>query len=238
MSHHPPFPEGFILPDDLADLEPWRNCGQCPALVEQRFRTDVKNRLGPGKVVLGEGPCPADLMIVGHIPGPEEDIQGRVQVGLAGRMLDTVLEIAEIDRASVYLTNLISCATPDNRAPTRAEIVNCWPRFAAEVYLVDPLVIVAAGSVATEYILGPGVSVTNNQGELFTVLFQGRETVIPRCVMPMLQPAHLNKQPGIHEWGPVHRTVNHLRTALDSIRRVRAEQQRALQENHVCPSTR
>ena len=57
------------------------------------------------QTVFGEGPADAALMLVGEQPGDQEDIAGRPFVGPAGKVLDRALEAAEIERASVYVTN-------------------------------------------------------------------------------------------------------------------------------------
>src|SRR3954468_4773860 len=59
------------------------------------------------QAVMGEGPRRAELMLVGEQPGDREDIEGHVFVGPAGKMLDRALELAEIDRDTVYLTNAV-----------------------------------------------------------------------------------------------------------------------------------
>ena len=59
------------------------------------------------QVVFSEGPRNAGLALVGEQPGDHEDIEGRLFVGPAGRVLDDALERAGIDRSSVYLTNAV-----------------------------------------------------------------------------------------------------------------------------------
>jgi uracil-DNA glycosylase len=55
----------------------------------------------------GAGPSSAWLMLVGEQPGDQEDRQGEPFVGPAGRVLDTALERAGIDRSEVYVTNAV-----------------------------------------------------------------------------------------------------------------------------------
>jgi Uracil DNA glycosylase superfamily len=57
--------------------------------------------------VFGEGPAPADVMLVGEQPGDREDLEGKPFVGPAGRLLDEALEQAGIDRSRTYLTNAV-----------------------------------------------------------------------------------------------------------------------------------
>jgi uracil-DNA glycosylase len=85
-------PERFVT---LADLEA-RAAIKPPALA------DLSDRL-----VFGDGDPDADLMIVGEAPGEEEDLSGRPFVGRAGQLLDKVLASVDIDRADVYVTNIV-----------------------------------------------------------------------------------------------------------------------------------
>src|SRR5439155_13811808 len=52
----------------------------------------------PTQAVLGEGARASEVMLVGEQPGDQEDKQGQPFVGPAGRLLDTALEEAGIDR--------------------------------------------------------------------------------------------------------------------------------------------
>jgi uracil-DNA glycosylase family 4 len=59
------------------------------------------------QTVFGEGAPHAELMFVGEQPGHEEDLSGRPFVGPAGTLLDRALAEAGIDRAAVYVTNVV-----------------------------------------------------------------------------------------------------------------------------------
>jgi hypothetical protein len=59
------------------------------------------------QTVFGEGPPDAELMLVGEVPGDQEDRAGRVFVGPAGRELDRALGSAGIARDEVYITNAV-----------------------------------------------------------------------------------------------------------------------------------
>jgi uracil-DNA glycosylase family 4 len=59
------------------------------------------------QTVFGDGPRRAPLLLVGEQPGDEEDQEGEPFVGSAGRLLDSALEEAGIDRAQVYITNVV-----------------------------------------------------------------------------------------------------------------------------------
>src|SRR5262249_2276938 len=57
------------------------------------------------QTVFGEGPRDARVMLVGEVPGDQEDRAGRPFVGPAGRLLDRALEAAGVERRDTYVTN-------------------------------------------------------------------------------------------------------------------------------------
>ena len=59
------------------------------------------------QTVFGEGPRRAEIMFVGEVPGDLEDRAGHPFVGPAGKLLDTAMLEAGLDRARVYLTKRV-----------------------------------------------------------------------------------------------------------------------------------
>ena len=123
------------------------------------------------QTVFGDGPGGAKLMLVGEQPGDREDISGRTFVGPAGRVLDSALELAAIDRDSVYLTNAVKHFRWKARGkrrlherPARSHIVACRPWLLAEIDAVGPRVLVLMGAVAAQSLLGARFSVMQNRG--------------------------------------------------------------------------
>jgi DNA polymerase len=126
------------------------------------------------RVVPGEGPERAKLMLVGEQPGDVEDKEGRIFVGPAGRLLDKALAEAGIDRSETYLTNAVKHfrfrrvgKRRIHQTPTAAHIVACRPWLTAELSIVRPQVVVILGAVAARALLGPGFKVTQHRGEAF-----------------------------------------------------------------------
>lgn len=103
--------------------------------------------------VPGEGASSASLMFIGEAPGRMEDTHGRPFVGSAGRVLDHALSIAGIDRAGVYITNIVKCRPPMNRRPRRDEINSCMQYLMREIMLVNPKVICLLGRTAHDALL-------------------------------------------------------------------------------------
>ena len=127
------------------------------------------------QAVFGEGPADATVVIVGEVPGDQEDQQGHPFVGPAGRLLDRALVEAGIDRGEVYVTNAVKHfkfkrAERGKRRihekPGRTEVVACRPWLLAELDAVRPELVVLLGAVAAQSLLGTGFKVTKERGKL------------------------------------------------------------------------
>jgi uracil-DNA glycosylase len=125
------------------------------------------------QTVFGEGPLKAGVMLVGEQPGDAEDVAGHPFVGPAGRLLDTALEEAGIDRKLVYVTNVVKHFKWEPRGkrrihakPNAAEISACRPWLETEIALVKPHVLVCLGATAAQALLGKSFRVSRQRGEL------------------------------------------------------------------------
>ena len=59
------------------------------------------------KLVRGEGPLNAKVMVIGQAPGEREELTGRPFVGRSGKLLDQLLGVAGLRRSRVYITSLV-----------------------------------------------------------------------------------------------------------------------------------
>jgi uracil-DNA glycosylase len=123
------------------------------------------------QTVFGEGPARATVMLVGEQPGDAEDIAGHPFVGPAGKLLDRALEEAGIDRAQVYVTNVVKHFKWEPRGkrrihakPNAAEIAACRPWLETEIALVKPRVLVCLGATAAQALLGREFKVSRQRG--------------------------------------------------------------------------
>jgi uracil-DNA glycosylase len=124
------------------------------------------------QTVFGEGSPRARVMMVGEQPGDREDVLGKPFVGPAGRILDTSLEKAGIDRMQVYVTNVVKHFKWEPRGkrrihqkPNSVEIAACRPWLDAEIALVEPDVIVCLGATAAQALLGRTFRVSRQRGK-------------------------------------------------------------------------
>jgi uracil-DNA glycosylase family protein len=127
------------------------------------------------QTVFGEGNPKATIMLVGEQPGDQEDRVGKPFVGPAGKLLDEALAEAGIDRALVYVTNVVKHFKwiPAERGkrrihkkPRSSEIQACRPWLAAELSTVRPRILVCLGATAAQSLLGKEFSVTRQHGKL------------------------------------------------------------------------
>ena len=142
-----------IIMDKLVKLNlKMKICKKCPL-----WRTR-KN------VVPGEGPVDAKIMIVGQAPGREENLQGRPFVGRAGKFLNHLLEIAQIDRKKIFITSPLKCFPPKNRKPTKKEIETCLPYLKKQIEIINPQKFILLGEVAFK-VFFPKEKLKNFQGK-------------------------------------------------------------------------
>lgn len=124
------------------------------------------------RAVMGEGPANAELMIVGEQPGDTEEREGHPFVGPAGRLLDSHLEQAGIDRRKAYVTNAVKhfkFAPRGKRRlhqrPTAGEIDICRWWLDGERAVIRPKAILALGASGARGALGRAVVIGRERGQ-------------------------------------------------------------------------
>jgi DNA polymerase len=146
------------------------------------------------QVVFGQGDPHADLMFVGEAPGFHEDRQGVPFVGPSGQLLNRLLEGIGLRREDVYICNLVKSRPPQNRDPLPDEIAACRPWLDAQVWLVDPKVVVTLGNFAAKTLLETTTGITRLRGRAYP--FQGR------VLLPTFHPAAALHAQGRRTAGP------------------------------------
>jgi DNA polymerase len=128
---------------------------------------------GPERAVFGEGPADARMILVGEVPGDQEDRAGRPFVGPAGKLLDRALQQAGIDRSITYVTNAVKHFRFTERGkrrihqtPEMVHVNACRPWLAAEMSQISPEVIVTLGATAGRALFGSSFRVMKERGSL------------------------------------------------------------------------
>jgi DNA polymerase len=165
-------------------------------------------------VVFFDGNPKAKLMIIGEGPGRYEDESGIPFVGRAGKLLDKILESANIDRKKdTYICNMVKCRPPQNRVPEKAEMAACRHYLEAQIQFVNPKLILLAGATAVAGMLEVKDPISRIRGKWFSWKNGAK-------VMPIFHPSYLlrndSKEVGSPKW-LMWQDIKEVKRALDEL---------------------
>jgi len=181
----------------LAEL--WETVNECEACALATGRTNV---------VLGKGNPDADIMIIGEAPGEEEDKAGIPFVGRAGKLVDKALEYAGKSLDDVYICNTVKCRPPNNRNPFTYELYACRGYLNAQIWIVQPKILITLGKIATYEIIP--VSPAVQKKSFINFLKQRPYTRHNRVILPEYHPSYIIRSPSKEEdW------LNRMKEALN-----------------------
>ena len=115
-------------------------------------------------VVFGEGPRNAEVMFIGEGPGEQEDLTGRPFVGRAGKFLDDMLAMIDLNREKVFIGNMVKCRPPQNRDPLNVEQEACIGYLRNQVALLQPKIIVCLGRISAIKLIREDFKITREHG--------------------------------------------------------------------------
>lgn len=178
----------------------WAHCDSC-TLHEHRK-----------SIVFGEGNADADIMFIATAPGEDEDAKGEPLVGPSGSLFRNMFAAAKEEWNDYYFTNLVCCRPPSNRDPVNTEKDPCWNRLTEQIYIIDPLFIVAIGKQALQFLIGGRpLAVSEFHGELMSPGASIGGTVFPQTddnrvvhnlsypVVPLYHPAFILRKDSFDE---------------------------------------
>lgn len=197
-----PLRRGALAPRDLPVPQPQSAASAGPGAVDERVRREAL--LAPlraevaactrctlcqkrTQTVFGVGDPTARLLFVGEAPGADEDRQGEPFVGAAGQLLNDIIRAMTLERAQVYIANVIKCRPPQNRTPEPLEISACREYLERQIEIVAPAAMIALGAVSARTLLGTESSISRLRGKFHD--YRG----IPLVVT--YHPAYLLRQP-------------------------------------------
>lgn len=163
-------------------------------LLEELYKK-YRNEFEGKEIVTGNGNVDTDIMLIGEAPGKDEVRMSLPFVGMAGKNLSEFLDILEIDREAIYITNAIKYRLSElnektgrlvNRPASKDEIASNRRYLLDEIKIINPKFIVTLGNV-------PLRSVTDNynmaigefHGKLSTISLAERQYFI----FPLYHPA-------------------------------------------------
>jgi len=173
------------------------------------------------QVVFSGGSDVARLMLVGEQPGDVEDREGVPFVGPAGRLLQRAVDDAGIARNDLYVTNAVKHfrftlrgKRRIHQTPQVSHIVACQPWLEAEILRVDPSLVVVLGATAARSVLGAGLRVSKQRGQVI----EAETPVGPRRVLATMHPSAVLRMRGEEHEQAYADLVADLRVAAEAIR--------------------
>ena len=146
------------------------------------------------RLVFGEGQAEhPDIMLIGEAPGAQEEQQSRPFVGKAGKNLDEFLQVVELQRPELYISNVVKVrpcrvsekGTVANRPPNREELAFFRPWLLREILLVQPRILVTLGNTALQSLTDAIIGDCHGQAQ--TVTLQQRAFTL----FPLYHPASI-----------------------------------------------
>jgi uracil-DNA glycosylase family 4 len=154
-----------------------RACRLCPL---------HEGRMNP---VVGGGNLDSPLVLVGEAPGRKEDEQGKPFVGSAGKLLDSMLEGAGLERSKLFITNIVKCRPPKNRRPLSKEVRACSTHLETLLRTISPRVIAPMGNSSVGHFLRmfglENAKIGDIHGSVFSVEASWGEVIL----FPLYHPA-------------------------------------------------
>ena len=177
----------FINTTDLSNIT---------SLVDLRARLDSLDdcplKHTASNLCFADGNPGARVMIIGEVPGRDEDRMGVPFVGFAGQLLDKMLASIGLDRVSTYLTNILPWRPPGNRTPTAEEIVMLKPWLFRHVQLANPDFILLLGGAAAKFVFCSQDGILKLRGKWRDIDFGDG---VMRPTLASLHPTYLLRSP-------------------------------------------
>ncbi|NCU71698.1 MAG: uracil-DNA glycosylase [Candidatus Fonsibacter lacus] len=142
-------------------------------------------------LVFSDGNKDSKVMIIGEAPGRTEDKLQKPFVGRAGKLLDSLLETVNLDRTTVYITNVVNYRPDKNRKPTSKEINQFKKLLFKHIKIISPKCILLLGATAAAAVL-------NHIGPLSEVRGKWKSIKIVNSyfnILTTFHPAFLLRQP-------------------------------------------
>lgn len=133
----------------------------------------------PGeKIIVGYGDLNSPIILIGEAPGAKEIEIGEPFVGQAGKHFEEFLEVLNIKREDVYITNSVKYRPTkmnpktkrlSNRTPTNKEIDIFRPYIHEEIKIVNPKIIITLGNIPLKAIFNENLRIGEVHGKLMDI---------------------------------------------------------------------
>ncbi|MDB5164598.1 MAG: Phage polymerase-related protein [Candidatus Saccharibacteria bacterium] len=143
------------------------------------------------QLVFGTGNPDSEIVFIGEAPGKNEDIKGEPFVGAAGKFLNEMLEMIDLKREEIYITNIVKYRPPENRDPSPEEKKAFLPYLQSQLEVIQPKVVVTLGRHSMNCFL-PDLQISKVHGQPKRVrlaLKQDTGDSVQVVILPLYHPA-------------------------------------------------
>lgn len=162
-------------------------------ILYNKYKEEFKEK----EIVLGDGNIDAQLVLIGEAPGKDEVRLNKPFVGMAGKNLSGFLDVLEIERESIYITNAIkyrlSQVSPktgriSNRPAASEEIRRSMRYLHEELSIIGSSYIVTLGNVPLKALTNDFSAIIGAvHGEIQRIVLSDREFML----FPLYHPASI-----------------------------------------------
>lgn len=153
------------------------------------------------QLVFGVGNPDADVLFIGEAPGKNEDLKGEPFVGAAGKFLNEMLAGIGLERADIYITNIVKYRPPNNRDPLPEEKKAFLPYLQEQLEIIQPKVLVTLGRHSGGVFL-PDLHISTDHGKpkrIKLALHDDHSKNFPVVILPLYHPAAALYNGGLRE---------------------------------------
>ncbi len=125
-------------------------------------------------LVMGDGDINSPIMLIGEAPGPLEDKDGLSFQGEVGTLLNKMFLAINIKREKIYTTYSINFRPPEDRKPTSHEIKRYSVFLKEHISIINPKIVILAGSTAMEAVTGAANRISNERGNWKEIILKNK----------------------------------------------------------------
>src|SRR6202042_1654049 len=143
------------------------------------------------QLVFGDGNASAEIVFIGEAPGKNEDLQGKPFVGASGKFLNEMLEMIDLKREDIYITNIVKYRPPNNRDPLPEEKKVFLPYLQSQLEVIQPKLVVTLGRHSMNCFL-PDLQISQVHGQPKRVRLSLKEDssdTYQVVILPLFHPA-------------------------------------------------
>jgi uracil-DNA glycosylase family 4 len=159
------------------------------SIVDDNITPELK--AGATQLVFGTGNADSEIVFIGEAPGKNEDIKGEPFVGAAGKFLNEMLEMIDLKREDIYITNIVKYRPPGNRDPEPDEKKAFLPYLQSQLEVIQPKIVVTLGRHSMNCFL-PDLQISKVHGQPKRVrlaLKKDASDSLQVVILPLFHPA-------------------------------------------------